>query len=161
MEFAQVVELELAQIRGHPQKDRGDHNATSGSDGLQACCDVDAMSINIVQIEDNRLPMNTDAKSDAALGRLLSLKPSDFPLQLRGAAEGICRALEHRNETIACIFNNLASSTNQGGVYYADTKGPITTVRLDLRSFHEPSIADHVSHKNSSERSFELGDSAY
>ena len=158
MKFTQVVKLEFAQIGDYSQKGRRHHNAARGSDRLQACRDIDAMAVDIVQIKDDRLPMNADAKGYAALGRLQGFKPGDFTLQLGGTAKGIERALQHRDEAVAGVLHNLASSTDQGRIDDAHAKSPIATMRLDLSSFHKSGIADDVRHQDGAERSFEFED---
>ena len=107
--------------------------------------------------------MDTDAKGDATLGKLLGLKPGDFALQVGSTAKGIQGALEYCDETIASILDDLASATDQGGIYNADTKSPITPMRLDLRNLHKPGVTDHVSHEDSPKRPFKLcyGDRNY
>src|SRR5215218_7258959 len=102
----QILQPHVTEIFKRPLTDTArfleqgsrDNDAAGRRDGLQADREVDAAAIHIIEIEDHRLPMDADPKRDTALGRLRALMHRHFALKLRGAADRVEWALEHRDE---------------------------------------------------------------
>jgi hypothetical protein len=147
---------QFADFTGLGEQGGGDDHAARRRDGLQPDREVHAAAVDIVEIEDDRLPMDADPKCDTALGRLGSLACRHFVLQRDGAADRVERALEHGDKTVAGIFHDLAVMGCDGRVSDADAQGPVTRVRFELGRLHQACVTDHVGHQNSPKAPLEL-----
>src|SRR5438270_3298350 len=107
--MAEILQQQLAEIAGLIEQGHRDDDAAGRRDGLQADREVDPAAVDIVEIEDDRLPMDADPKCDAALRRLRGLVREHLALQLGGAADRVERAFKYGDEAIAGVFYDLAS----------------------------------------------------
>lgn len=60
--------------------------------------------------------MDANAKCDTALGRVLALSSQDFLLQLDRAFDGIQRALEDREKSVAGVLHDFTAMRDDGRI---------------------------------------------
>ena len=114
------------------------------------------MPVNIVQIEDDGLPVDTHPKLDAALGRVLGLPAADLSLEFQGAPDAIQRGLEHRNVTITGILHDLAPMSDDRGIYDCHAQQPEPPVGVQFGRLHQPRVADDIRREDGARSSLEL-----
>jgi hypothetical protein len=118
--LSEILEWQFADITGLSEQGGGDDDAAGRRDALQPDREVDAAAVDIVEIEDDGLPMDAHPERDAALGRLRGLVRRHLALQIGGAVNRIERALEHGDETVAGVLDDLAAMGSDGRIADAD-----------------------------------------
>jgi hypothetical protein len=117
-------------------------------------CDVDAITKDIMLIDDDVTDVDADAKFDPLDLRHQGILLSHTALDLNGAAHRIYDTAELSKHTIASILDDLATMLADLGISEPTQTLPQPEVCRFLVRAGQPAISSHISRKDSYKTSF-------
>ena len=126
----------------------GDADLARLGEGLHAGCNVDAVPVKIVFVDDNVAKADADSQKNVVLVVQQSVASTEVFLYVQGSLHGIQGAAEFDQCPVTRIFEYPPAMTFDDGIKHLCTQrlqageGPVLIDR------HHARITDHIGHQN-------------
>ena len=154
--LAQVLKPEIEQAAHHLMNHIRDADAARPSQTFQPRCDIDAIAVDVVAIDDHIAEVDADPELDAVLGLEVRVVYGDALLNLDRAPHRIDHARKLDQDTITRKLDDAAAMLCDLGFDEVLVQGPKMGVRAGFVRAHQPTVADHVGGEDRGELAFEL-----
>ena len=129
----------------------GDKEVSRIGNSLKPRCNVDAITIDVVRLDNDVPEIDANSILDPLLTGERRVAPDHALLDDDGAADGFDRAVEHGEKAVTRTFNKSSVMLDDGGVNELAPMSLHPRVRSLLIHCHEPAIAGDVSGHDSCE----------
>jgi hypothetical protein len=142
--LAQIGELD-AYLAPHLIVGRGrDTHAARFCDALKPRRDIDAISKDVVRLDDHVTDIDADAESNARLFRLADCKFLYAGLELHGSSNSFDRARKLRQDPVTSILHDAPAVLGDCRVDSLGQERGEPGVRSFFVAMHEPRITSHI-----------------
>ncbi len=145
---AKIVKHQIEFALNALKDDVRDADATRIRRGLKPRCDVDALTKDIICVDDNVPQVDTHSVANTARFRHVGFARRHRPLDRNGALDGVDDAREFHQHAVARGLDDPSVMVGDPGVDQLGPVGLLARNRAALVGLHEPRVAHHVSGQN-------------